>query len=252
MDVMKKIFLFTLFFTVGELHLLAAEPTATATDEKIKGLEERVKKVEATKFRKTLMPAKDVAYLCELTESKNSAADQICKCENSAEPCDFIQDLAKVEQRLFNSAKTGEPIERINRAYDAVKYEDWQSDQIRFGVYNAYLINPVTKASFVAASVALHGYFSYRRFIPGNFDLGRRFSYFFAIGAPYMVGDNVKISSPVFSTGLGIDLVKGITFSVGGSVYGVEDAVSKTSQVNGAISVGITLNTDLARALSLF
>ncbi|MBI5749561.1 MAG: hypothetical protein HZA00_10590 [Nitrospinae bacterium] len=139
----------------------------------------------------------------------------------------------------------GDLINRINRVHQKLNNKDWQTDHLRFGV----LTGRLSAADAMTTSVVLHSYFGYRRFMPGDLDIGRRLSLFAAVGAASSTDGKGDFSGPVYSIGLGVDIVKGVVLSGGWSVFSHRDDKSQDYKGKESFIVGISLNTELWRAL---
>ena len=142
--------------------------------------------------------------------------------------------------------------QRIDRANEEINNKDWQNDDLRFGVSTSYL----SDANAIATSVAVHSYFGYRRFTPGKWNLyniGRRFSGFFAVGTGNAMdsssGKSADIKGPVLSAGIGFDIVKGFALSAGVSIFSYKAPADQDYNLKNSATFGITLNSDLWRTL---
>ena len=161
--------------------------------------------------------------------------------------------MLAVEKVLNIKSESSDTLKkRIGRANEEINNKDWQNDDLRFGVSTSYL----SDANAIATSVAVHSYFGYRRFTPGKWNLynvGRRFSGFFAVGTGNAMdsssGKSADIKGPVLSAGIGFDIVKGFALSAGVSIFSYKAPADQDYNLKNSATFGITLNSDLWRAL---
>lgn len=136
-------------------------------------------------------------------------------------------------------------INRIERVHRKLNNYDWQTDDLRFGILTGHLQN----GDIIATSVVMHSYFGYRRFMPGKFDIVRRMSFFFAVGtASRLVGES-EISGPIYSAGIGFDVVKGVVMSLGYSKFSFRENKKSDYLGRESLMFGISLNTELWKGL---
>lgn len=162
--------------------------------------------------------------------------------------------MQAVEKTLNIESKPSDTLKkRISRAYEEVNNKDWQNDDLRFGVLTSYLPD----ANAIATSIAVHSYFGYRRFTPGEiFDAHnffRRASVFFAVGTGNAMdsssGKSADIKGTVLSAGIGFDIVKGFALSAGVSIFSYKAPADQDYNLKNSPTFGITLNSDLWRTL---
>lgn len=254
-------------------------------DKKLENMNERIEKLEAAKQPKMLSPYKDVDFLFEVVvgdiydalmmDSKMINIDNnkiqkieivrnwvykdivILTFEQQKQPIQY-EDLAQltIEAKMQAVEKTigitrkpdADLMKRIDLVYQKINNRDWQNDDLRFGILTSY----ISETNVNVISIALHGYFAYRRFTPGKWDwnnIGRRLSGFFAVGAGGTADKSAEVKNPVLSVGIGFDIVKGFAVSAGGSVFSYRASVNQDFQSKGAWTFGVTLNSDLWRAL---
>ena len=280
--------------TTGSGDVIAAIIKTTITDmlkqssgidKKFENINERIENLEAAKQPKMLSPYKDVDFLFEdvigntydatdtdkgkiIIDNKNIKKIKITTNyfkrdevvvtfdgANETPTGDNVVIEAKMQAVEHTLKITPQPNDtlktRIARAYNEVNNKDWQNDDLRFGILTSYL----TKANAVATSIALHGYFGYRRFSPGKWDyynIARRFSGFLAVGVASVMDKSANksadVKSPVLSVGIGFDIVKGFALSAGHSIYSYSQDGSKYTADN-SWTFGVTLNSDLWRVL---
>jgi len=147
-----------------------------------------------------------------------------------------------------DSRKSSDLIERIDRAHAKLKNSDWQTDHIRFGIAPLYL----SHVDAMATSLSLHAYFAYRRFSPVAdfpYEPGRRLSLFIAVGQGTGAKNDAKFESPVYTTGLGFDIVKGVALTAGYSTFTYRNNGKADAERKGSFTAGFTLNSDLWRGL---
>ena len=164
----------------------------------------------------------------------------------------LIEAKMQAVEKVLKIGSDGTLKKRIGRANEEINNKDWQYDDLRFGILTSYL----SDANAIATSIVLHSYFAYRRFSPGKLDLhnfGRRFSGFFAVGTGNAMdssaGKSADIKGPVFSAGIGFDVVKGFALSAGWSIFSYKSPTDQDYNTKGSWTFGITLNSDLWRAL---
>lgn len=144
--------------------------------------------------------------------------------------------------------KDADIVERISRVHAKLNNGDWQTDNIRFGIAPLFL----KRVDAMATSLALHAYPAYRRFTPVQefpWDFGRRLSIFLAVGEGSGESAGASISGPVYTVGLGVDIVKGVAINAGYSVFNYKPDDVADLEHKRSVTLGFTLNSDLWREL---
>lgn len=163
-------------------------------------------------------------------------------------PISIEAKMQAVERTLGIDPGNSDLVTRIGNAYVKVNNTDWQNDDLRFGV----LVATLRKADIIATSVALHAYLGYRRYSPGHpfvwNNFLRRFSVYFAVGTGSS-SNNAEVRTPVYSAGIGLDIVKGFVVSAGLSQASYKAQTDQDFTSKATLSFGITLNSDLWKAL---
>lgn len=134
-------------------------------------------------------------------------------------------------QKIKTSDKT--KVERISSLYKRLNFNDWEDDRIKFIV----TLNNIEELDEVLPSFGLMVFPSYRKYMPGNFDLLRR------TAAYVTIGNSANSDSQVYSTGLNFEIQNGVGINIGYSMFNI-NGESKDS-----VTAGITLSTDLWKSL---
>ena len=135
-------------------------------------------------------------------------------------------------------------IERIERAHMEIKNYEWAHDYLRFGI----LVNYIPDIEANVTSLVISAYPTYRRFMPGTMDFYRRISFFFGAGTANTPG-KIETKSIVYSSGLGLDIVKGVSIKIGGSIYTYRELGIEDYKVDYNWSYGICLSSELWKGL---
>lgn len=173
-----------------------------------------------------------------IDEDKNSAFLNIDSQENnSVSLCQlkYAESSMHIVPDKNATLKT-----RISTVYSALNNDEWDKDNIRFGMLTQYLYED----RVLAASASINFYPSYRRHTPGDPDLLRRLSFFVAFGTPLSQKTDTAITS-VYSVGLGVDIIKGVNFAAGLNYYTRLKVGETESESINSFGVGITLTSDL-------
>lgn len=159
-----------------------------------------------------------------------------------------MQAVESLLKSRSESSASADLVERIDFAYKKLKHDDWLTDNIRFGISPLYLM----RVDAFATSVSMNTYFAYRRYSPVAkfpWDWTRRLSLLLAIGTGYGTREEASIESPVLTAGLGFDITKGVSVAVGYSAFNYKASSTASRNMQGALTYGITLNTDLWRTI---
>ncbi|MDH5230262.1 MAG: hypothetical protein OEZ58_21130 [Gammaproteobacteria bacterium] len=137
-------------------------------------------------------------------------------------------------------------MERIEATHLVFKTKSFGNDPIRLGLMASATTDLEKKyiEDFVTQSTVLHAYPAYRRFIPGKWDLLRRFLFFVGVGKVIYFDDDVNVKGPSFSAGAGLDLAKGIVFNIGYHVQQSKITESLSFDSKGRPFFGVTLNRE--------
>lgn len=237
-------------------------------------LEERVKSLENTVYNKNrLVPYKDIDYLYEVvvdqdeyqfenavkfTEESNITKVKWNKSFWGADTYTFIDDRGKqipltsndvvltaIEEDLnIEKESNTTTIKRINKIYKELNCEDWDTDRIRVMT----TLNQITRINTVAYGFGIMVFPSYQKYIPGRFDLLRRYAIYVSLGKA-LEEREIKIDGAIYSAGVNIELQNGFGVNIGYSLYSVSKDMTDNYKQEGSLSLGITLSTDLFRVL---
>ncbi len=181
-----------------------------------------------------------------LTEATRKVCDN-CGIEKEVELSDSQATEYKmlaVEKVLGLESKGKKIIERIDSAHTEIRNYEWKHDYLRFGI----LVNYIPGIQANATSIVLSAYPSYRRFMPGNLDLGRRISFFFAGGTASTEGET-EAKGIVYSYGFGVDVIRGVGLAIGMSTYRFREVATEDYKTKNSFSLGISLNSELWKGL---
>lgn len=179
-------------------------------------------------------------------EDATKKARPDCEIEKEVELSDSQAMEYKMQaiEKVLDLKSEGKIIERIDSAHTEIRNYEWAHDYLRFGI----LVNHIPGINANATSVALNAYPTYRRFMPGNLDLGRRMSLFFAGGTASTAGET-EAKGIVYSYGFGLDIIRGVGLAIGMSTYSVRQLGTEDYKTENSLSLGICLSSELWKGL---
>jgi len=280
----NKRFFLTLDKTIKEtIENLLSDTKEEVINVKIDQLDEKISTLKGIEHKKLLRLGADVDFLYAATFGSsnyfwsvaNDVSDQNIKIDNKKvkkiefntywkdavilddnantevnDPLFVLQaKLEAVENALVinTDSKNMDLKARVDSVNKKLNNPDWESDNITFGAYVAH----VNDADTIAVSAAMHAYFGYRRFLPGDYrDLARRLSFMFAVGTPIQTSGTGGVEGPIYTVGMGFDIQKGVTLSAGYSIYSYRPTDTGEFSNDNSISIGLTLNSDFWSGLS--
>jgi hypothetical protein len=277
---MNKFTLLALFHLViyfSPVHAVDPPLALSKEDQKVEALNQRVKLLEQQKQPKMLRPNQDIdflfsavfgeGYINEDTSIKFKGLDlvkieenlffsgataylkkQNCTVTNNENcleevPAGNKLKLGVIEKELGITNK-GTLRERISLVHLEVNNDSWENDNLRFGI----LTNKLQDSRIIATSIALHSYFGYHRFLPGKWNrenLARRTSMYFSVGKAGQSLPGVEVDGEIYGVGFGLDIVKGVSLSLGYNILQVKDIGYSDFNSHEEWSFGVTLNSDL-------
>ena len=138
--------------------------------------------------------------------------------------------LLAVEEVLeLNATRSLSLKERLDKAYKAIGYDDWDEDRIKFIVTTNY----VQGLDEVVTGVGAEVFPSYRKYISGNIDLLRRYAIYIS------VANSNKADDPIYSMGVNIELQNGFGINIGAAHYSIDEKEELK------MAVGVVLSSDL-------
>ena len=141
-------------------------------------------------------------------------------------------------------------VERIEKIYTILKYDDWNRDRIQFTI----LTNYVTKEKAPMISIGVLAFGSYKKYIPGKFDFWRRYAFYLGIGKIESLDETHEYSSIAYSTGINVEIQKGFGLNLGWALYSAKNlsVVTNPTTTENSYTWGVTLSSELWKNLFNF
>ena len=170
------------------------------------------------------------------------------KIKTSVGAVDRFKLLAIEEKLSINEDgnDTNDTVSRIKNIYEKINFNDWDRDRIQFTVMEDY----IAKEPAALTSVGILVFPSYKKSIPGNLDLTRRYALYFAIGSASAFDNQISFNSAVYSAGINIEIQKGFGLHAGWTYYSLKNStVDQNFHAEDSFIFGVTLSSELWKNL---